>query len=85
MPIHCDIYIFEKLVRYLNEKIEPKLKTSNASAILRTAEFLGVDMIVEKCIVFISKHLEEIINAQEDLENLKPTLLERIAAKVSLV
>ena len=85
--MYCDIKIFEKLLDYVSAgaaglKIDD---AKNSINVLVCAEYLGIDTIVEKCLVYIAKHLEEIVRLPAKLTNqLKPSLLERLATKVAL-
>ena len=53
-------------------------------SILISSEFLGIDDLVEKCLVYTAKHLEEVIKIPIDLSCLTQALVDRLAAKVGL-
>ena len=40
ISVHCDITIFEWLVRYMSNKNEPNLEASNVISILISSDFL---------------------------------------------
>jgi len=84
ISVHCDVYIFEWLVRFLHEPTEPKLDLKNVISVLISSEFLGIDDLVEKCLVFVSNHLEEVIKLPIDMSCLNQALIDRLAAKVDL-
>jgi Domain of unknown function (DUF3342) len=42
ISVHCDIKIFEWLMRYLKDNQEPKLDLKNVISILISSDFLGM-------------------------------------------
>ena len=42
ISVHCDVYIFQQLVKYLQDGTELKLDTSNVVTVLITVELLGI-------------------------------------------
>ena len=82
--VHCDVKIFDILVNYLDADVEPRLDFNSAVPVMISANFLGIDSIVEKCLVFVSKHLEEVLRLPVDLSCVKVQLIERLAEKVAL-
>ena len=84
ISVHCDILIFEWLVRFLSQDQEPKLELAKVIQILISSEFLGIDTLVEKCLVFVSKHLEEVIKLPIEMSCLNASILERLSTKVGL-
>ena len=84
ISVHCDVYIFEWLVRFMHDSSEPKLELKNVISILISSEFLGIDNLVEKCLVFVSNNLEEVIRLPIEMNCLNASLLERLATKVNL-
>jgi len=67
ISVHCDIDIFKWLVHFLHEPSEPKLDLKNVISVLISSEFLGIDDLVEKCLVFVQNHLEEVIKLPIDM------------------
>ena len=60
ISVQCDIRIFEWLVNYLNDVVgeaKSKLEPKNAISVLISSDFLGIEELVEKCLIFVSKHL----------------------------
>jgi len=51
---------------------------------LISSEFLGIDDLVEKCLLFVSKHLEEVVKLPIEMSCLSAVLLERLSIKVGL-
>lgn len=84
ISVHCDVYVFEWLVRFLMAPTEPKLVLKSVISILISAEFLGIDDLVEKCLVYVTKHLEEVIRLPIDMSCLNQSILDRLEAKVNL-
>ena len=84
ISVHCDIEIFKWLVHFLHEPSEPKLDLKNVISVLISSEFLGIDDLVEKCLVFVNNYLEEVIKLPIDMSCLNQSLIDRLAAKVGL-
>ena len=84
ISVHCDVFIFEWLVRFLKDEGSPKLEIKNVVQILISSEFLGIDNLVENCLVFVAKHLEEVIKLPIEMSCLNVALLERLSTKISL-
>ena len=82
--MHCDVNIFDWLVRFLQDPTEPKLELQNIISVLISSEFLGIDDLVEKCLVFVSKYLEEVVKLPIEMSCLSASLLDRLAAKIGL-
>ena len=60
ISVQCDIKIFEWLVNYLNDVVgegKSKLDPQNAVSVLISSDYLGIEELVEKCLIFVSKHL----------------------------
>ena len=64
--------------------MEPRLELTNVISICISSEFLGIDILVEKCITFIAKHLADIVNLPIDLNCLNVKIVRRLAEKVSV-
>ena len=84
ISVHCDVNIFDWLVRYLQDPTEPKLELQNIISVLISSEFLGIDDLVEKCLVFVSKHLEEVVKLPIEMSCLSASLIDRLSVKVGL-
>jgi len=52
ISVHCDVNIFEWLVRFLKKPDECKLDIKNVISILISSEFLGMARLVDLCIDF---------------------------------
>ena len=60
ISVQCDIKIFEWLVNYLNDVVgagRSKLEPQNVVSVLISSDYLGIEELVEKCLIFVSKHL----------------------------
>ena len=51
---------------------------------LISSDFLGIDDLVEKCLVFVANQLEEVIRLPIEMSCLNATLLDRLSTKVDL-
>eukprot|EP00736_Rhodelphis_marinus_P004435 Rmarinus@m.7656 len=85
ISVHCDVTIFEWLMKYLNEKDSPpKLDASNVVSILISSDFLKMARLVEDCIQFVHEHLNEIVRLPIDLNCLNNEILTRLANLTSV-
>ena len=60
ISVQCDIKIFEWLVNYLNDVVgaaRSKLEPQNVVSVLISSDYLAIEELVEKCLIFVSKHL----------------------------
>ena len=60
ISVHCDIGIFDWLMRYIHKK-EPTIEIKNAVSILISSDFLQMKDLVEHALQFVAKSLNEII------------------------
>lgn len=60
ISVHCDIAIFDWLMRYVHRK-EPKLELKNSISILISSDFLQMATLVDETIRFVAKNLPEIL------------------------
>ena len=84
ISVHCDINIYEWLVKYLLDPSQPKIELHNVISVLISSEFLGIDDLVEKCLLFVSINLEDVVRMPIDMGCLNAALTERLALKVGL-
>ena len=75
ISVHCDINVFEWLMRYTKQGLlsgpsgeeltrplpPPQLEVGNAVSILISSEFLKMDRLVEKCLVFCHDNMSAVI------------------------
>jgi len=83
ISVHCDINIFDWLMRYIHKK-EPKLEVKNAISILISSDFLQMPYLVTESVMFVSHNIHEIIGLPIDMNCLNSTLVKRLAEKISL-
>lgn len=60
ISVHCDIGIFDWLMRYIHKK-EPHIEIKNAVSILISSDFLQMKDLVEHALVYVAKNLNDII------------------------
>jgi hypothetical protein len=53
ISVHCDINIFDWLMRYIHKK-DPKLEIKNAISILISSDFLQMAHLVDESVKFVS-------------------------------
>ena len=83
ISVHCDINIFDWLMRYIHRQ-EPQVEVKNAVSILISSDFLQMQDLVEESLIFVGKHLSEIIQLPIDMNCMNSSLIKRLAGKVSL-
>ena len=52
ISVHCDITIFDWLMRYVHGK-EPKLEIKNAVSILISSDFLQMERLINEAVKFV--------------------------------
>ena len=60
ISVHCDINIFDWLMRYIHKK-EPVIEIKNSVSILISSDFLQMNELVEKALTYVAKNLNDII------------------------
>lgn len=60
ISVHCDINIFDWLMKYIHKK-EPQIEIKNSVSILISSDFLQMDELVEQALTFVAKNIDEII------------------------
>jgi hypothetical protein len=83
ISVHCDIGIFDWLMRYIHNK-EPQIEIKNAVSILISSEFLQMKYLVEEAICFVAENLNSIIQLPIDMNCMNSGLVKRLAYKLSL-
>jgi hypothetical protein len=87
ISVHCDIKIFEWLMKYLKQKENqepvdengPKLDIKNVISILISSDFLQMKVLVQECIDFVIENLHDVVRLPIDMNCLNQTLIKRIA------
>lgn len=83
ISVHCDINIFDWLMRYIHKK-EPKLEIKNAISILISSDFLQMAHLVEESSNFVAANIHEIISLPIDMNCLNSTLVKRLAELITI-
>lgn len=83
ISVHCDISIFDWLMRYIHRK-EPLVEIKNSVSILISSDFLQMAGLVEEALVFVARHLNDIVQLPIDMNCINAELLKRLAKKIDL-
>ena len=83
ISVHCDINIFDWLMRYIHRK-EPTIEIKNSVSILISSDFLQMAGLVEEALIFLAKNLNEVIQLPIDMNCMNSGLIKRLAGKISL-
>ena len=83
ISVHCDIGIFDWLMRYIHKK-EPVIEVKNSVSILISSDFLQMKGLVEEALSYIAKNLNDIIQLPIDMNCMNSALVKRLAGKLSL-
>lgn len=90
ISVHCDIHIFDWLMRYVKRNSglvdiadKPKLEPSNVVSILISSDFLKMDSLVEECIGYCHDNLSQIVSTPCNMNCVNEKLTERIASRFS--
>jgi hypothetical protein len=77
ISVHCDIKIFEWLMKYLKQKESdtqkpvdengPKLDIKNVISILISSDFLQMKGLVQECIDFVIENLHDVVRLPIDM------------------
>lgn len=93
ISVHCDIKIFEWLMKYLKLKESmdapkdepiPKLDIKNVISILISSDFLQMKVLVQECIDFVIENIHDVVRLPIDMNCLNQNLIKRIAHQISL-
>jgi hypothetical protein len=71
--VHCDIAIFDWLMRYIHLK-EPHIEVKNAVSVLISSDFLQMSVLVDLALEFVAKHINEIILLPIDMNCMNSNL-----------
>jgi hypothetical protein len=83
ISVHCDINIFDWLMRYVYKK-EPKLDIKNSISILISSDFLQMGVLVEESLDYIGRNIKEIITLPIDMNCMNSTLIKKLATRISI-
>jgi hypothetical protein len=80
ISVHCDVLIFEWLMRYIHRPDHPPpLDCSSVVSILISSEFLEMEELIDLCLTHISKHLNEILRIPLDFTCLSDKVIQSLA------
>ncbi|XP_039751919.1 uncharacterized protein LOC120627868 [Pararge aegeria] len=85
ISVHCDIQIFEWLMRWVKRDSIlvadwPLLDAHNVVPILVSASFLQMEPLLHDCLIYCHAHMSDIVNTSTNLACLSDALLTRLAA-----
>ena len=88
ISVHCDIHIFDWLMRYvkrgtklISEMDIPKLDPNNVISILISSDFLKMESLVASCIEYCHKHMSQIVATPCNMNCVNDKLTTLIAEK----
>uniref|UniRef100_K3X3Z3 SANT and BTB domain-containing protein n=1 Tax=Globisporangium ultimum (strain ATCC 200006 / CBS 805.95 / DAOM BR144) TaxID=431595 RepID=K3X3Z3_GLOUD len=82
ISVHCDVEIFEWLVKYMQQteaEWKPRIALENIASILVSSEFLQMDALVEECIRFITTRMQAFFQLRVDFGCLSEATITKIA------
>ena len=81
ISVHCDIQIFEWLMKYLqNPQAQSRtLEIGTVISILISADYLQMPHLVEECVDFIKCNLQEVLKLQIDMNCISPPIQKKLA------
>nr|XP_034827909.1 uncharacterized protein KIAA1841 homolog [Maniola hyperantus] len=85
ISVHCDIQIFEWLMRWVKRDSIlvadwPLLDAHNVVPILVSASFLQMEPLLHDCLIYCHAHMNDIVKTSTNLACLSDALLNRLAA-----
>lgn len=81
ISVHCDVNVFEWLVAYMEDqsKVET-LDENTVVSILISSEFLQMGALVDRCLEYMKKSINQVVRLPFDLRCLSNELVRRLAA-----
>ncbi|QDZ20439.1 DUF3342 domain-containing protein [Chloropicon primus] len=86
--IHCDIYVFTWLMKYVKAReVEqlPVLNDENCLPVLIASNFLEMDTLVGECVSYIAENFLKLLQMPTDLNFLTQDLVDQLAEEMTLV
>ncbi|XP_017786703.1 PREDICTED: uncharacterized protein KIAA1841 homolog [Nicrophorus vespilloides] len=85
ISVHCDIAIFDWLMTWMTKSKttdgdKPQLEASAAIPILVSASFLQMESLLEECLFYCHRNMNEILKTGTNLSCLNDSILTRLAA-----
>lgn len=84
ISVHCDVKIFDWLMKYVRDKFDPKIENKNVISILISSDFLRMAGLVDECIRYIQERLHDVVRFPIDLSCLNTNILTKLAQIVPL-
>ena len=81
--MHCDITIFDWLMKYVHG-LKPAMEVKTAISILISSDFLQMAGLVDETLDYVSEHLQDILQLPIDMNCMNSALVKRLAAKVEI-
>lgn len=84
ISVHCDVQIFDWLMKYAKRNMPgaenvPNMDSNNIISLLISSDFLKMDSLVQKCIIYCHKHMSEILRAPSNMNCINDKLVSRIS------
>lgn len=86
ISVHCDIHIFDWLMRYVKRSTNliketdiPQLEANNVVSILISSDFLRMESLVTECILFCHENMSAILSTPCNMNCINDQLCSRIA------
>ena len=86
--IHCDIYVFSWLMKYVKSKeVEdlPVFNDENCLPVLIASNFLEMRTLVGECVSYIADHFKKLLHMPTDLNFLTQELVNQLADEMDVV
>jgi hypothetical protein len=84
IAVHCDVNIFQWLMRYMQDDPKATINLKNVLPILISAEFLQIAKLVTLCLEFMSKFLNDVVHLPIDMNCLNVVLQRRLSVLVNI-
>jgi len=82
ISVHCDVDVFQWLAEYMMDSSKiASLTADTVVSILISAEFLQISRLVEECVSFMHKSLNQVVRVPVDLSCLSDELVRQLAAR----
>ena len=83
ISVHCDVNIFDWLMRYVHKK-NPPFEIKTAISILISSDFLQMGPLVNESLRYVAANVAEIVVLPLDMNCLNSSLIKKLAHMVSL-
>ncbi|KAL0211967.1 hypothetical protein RCL1_005593 [Eukaryota sp. TZLM3-RCL] len=84
VSVHCDLTVFEWLMKYIHEAPNTELSNSNVISVLISAEFLQINELVDDCLEYLIRNLNQVLRLPVDLSCLSDSLVSNLSRKISI-